>query len=37
MCSSDLAVIENGIVRMYALVLTLGIGGLILYLLVRGG
>ena len=31
------AVIENGIVRMYALVLTLGIGGLILYLLVRGG
>ena len=31
------AVIENGIVRMYALVLALGIGGLILYLLVRGG
>ena len=31
-----IAVVENGIVRMYALVLALGIGGLILYLLVRG-
>jgi NADH-quinone oxidoreductase subunit L len=30
-------VIENGIVRMYALVLALGIGALILFLLVRGG
>ena len=30
------AVIENGIVRMYALVLALGVGGLILYLLVHG-
>ena len=30
------AVIENGIVRMYALVLALGIAGLLLYLLVRG-
>jgi NADH-quinone oxidoreductase subunit L len=31
------AIIENGIVRMYALVLALGIGALILFLLVRGG
>jgi hypothetical protein len=32
----SLAVLENGIVRMYALVLALGVGGLILYLLVHG-
>ena len=32
----SLAVVENGIVRMYALVIALGVGGLILYLLVRG-
>ena len=31
------SIIENGIVRMYALVLALGIGAVILYLLVRGG
>ncbi len=30
------AIIENGIVRMYALVLALGIAGMILFLLVRG-